>query len=290
MKRLWQRIPVMIRAIVIGYLVALVGGLGEFVIFANLKFHPEIPWMVPAAALWLWLFWRYLNGAGWPQSTRESRIRDLRAPSLSGEVWAWALVAGSLGLISVVGLGFITPRIAEIPRDAFKLSIDFASFPIWTVCSILVVISFASGIVEEVGYRGYMLSLIQRRHGWFLATMITGLIFFLDHHISHAYATYAFLPFFLAVSCVHALLVYSTGSIRPSILLHSVFDLIVIPIQYGVVGDIPVSPLRMGMDRSLAIEFAILILAGLGAIPAFRKLIAVSRSTPGPVSNKEPNS
>jgi hypothetical protein len=51
-------------------------------------------------------------------------------------------------------------------------------------------------------------------------------MFFLDHHLSHAYATFVFLPFFLATSVVHGLLVKYGGSIRPSVLLHALADLL----------------------------------------------------------------
>lgn len=276
--RLWRRVPAVVRAVVVGYLVAAIGGLGEFFIFANLKYFPELPWMVPAAAAWLWIFWRYVNGAGWPQATQGARKSDLRAPSLTGRVWGWSLLAGSLGLTSVISLGFITPRLAEIPRDAFKLPLDFNAYPPWTVVSILLVISVVSGVVEEAGFRGYMLSQIQRRHGWIAGALITGLVFFLDHHFSHAYATFAFLPFFVAVSVLHALLVYFTGSIRPSIVLHVVFDAAVIPIQYGLIGELSMSPvLKAGVDASFLAESAIMLLFAAAAVPAFRKLQTVSR-------------
>jgi membrane protease YdiL (CAAX protease family) len=244
-------------------------------IFANLKLFPRIPWMLPATAVWLWVFWRYLNGWGWPRATGEARRRDLRAPSLPGRVWLWSLVAGGLAMVSVVGIGFLTPRLAEIPRDAFKPSLDFAAHPWWMVASILLVISVVAAVSEEAAFRGCMLSPIQRRHGWIAATAVTGFMFFLAHYFSHAYATLAFLPFFLTVSAVHAGLVYRTGSIRPSIVLHAAFDFVVIPVQYGLIGKIPVSSVwKTGVDRSFLVEVALTLVFGVAAIPAFRKLAA----------------
>jgi hypothetical protein len=111
-----------------------------------------------------------------------------------------------------------------------------------------------------------------------VATAITGLMFFLDHHLSHSYATLAFLPFFMAVSAVHARLVFWTGSILPSIVLHSTLDALVIPIQYGLVGSLPSSSVReVGIDASFVAESAVLILCGLAALPAFRKLAGAAR-------------
>jgi membrane protease YdiL (CAAX protease family) len=275
--RLWGRLPVVVRAVVIGNLVTSIGGLGALFIFANLKLFPRIPWLLPATAAWLWVFWRYVNGAGWPRATREARRRDLRASPLPARVWGWSLLAGSVGMVSVLGLAFLTPRLAEIPRDAFKLPLDFSAYPWWMVVSILLAISVVSGVTEEAGYRGYMLSPIQRRHGWIAATAITGLLFFLDHHFSHAYATWAFLPFFLAVSALHARLVYLTRSILPSIVLHSVFDFLVIPVQYGLIGTVPVSSvLKTGVDSWFLVDVALILTFGVLAVPAFRKLASVA--------------
>src|ERR1700730_4031514 len=277
MTRLWNRIPVIVRAVLGGFLVDQVGQLGAVFIFANLKLFPQVPWMLAAAAAWLWAFWRYVNGAGWPRSTREARRRDLRARPLPGTVWRWSLLAGGLGMAGVVGLGFLTPRLAEIPRDAFKLSLDFSAYPPWTVVSILLVISAVAGVAEEAGYRGYMLSPIAHRHGWIAATAVTGLVFFLDHHLSHAYATFAFLPFFLAVSALHARLVYLTGSILPSIVIHAAGDFAVVPFQYGLIGTVHSSAvLKTGAEPSFLVEVASVLVFGAAAVPAFRKLAEVS--------------
>jgi membrane protease YdiL (CAAX protease family) len=277
--RLWSKLPILVRAILVGELVLMIGGLPEFLLFVNLKFFPAIPWSLATSVLWLWLFWRYLNGAGWPQVTSEQRRDDLRANPLPKRVWQWSLFAGALGMVCVIALSFLSPRIAEIPRDAFKISIDFSKYPPWTVFSILLAISLFAGIVEEAAFRGYMMSPIQRRHGWFVAILVTGTIFFLDHHFSHAYATFAFFPFFLAVSTLHGLLVYLTRSILPSIILHSVADFIVIPIQYGIIGNPPVSSvLKTGIDTSFLLCVGLFVGFGIASVPAFFRLARISPS------------
>jgi membrane protease YdiL (CAAX protease family) len=182
-------------------------------------------------------------------------------------------------MVGVVAIAFLTPRLADIPRDAFKLPLDFSVYPWWTVLSILVAISAVAGVVEEAAFRGYMLSGIERRHGWFWAIFVTGLMFFFDHHISHDYATLAFLPFFMAVSTLHGLLVYMTRSILPSVVLHGVADVIVIPIQYGVLGNVSVSSVwKEGIDGSFLTFAAMAIIFLLAATPAFIKLAAIVNS------------
>ena len=56
--RLWQRLPVILRALVLAELIADIGDLvPDLLMLGNLKLSPAIPWLLPATALWLWLFW-----------------------------------------------------------------------------------------------------------------------------------------------------------------------------------------------------------------------------------------
>src|SRR4029453_6958484 len=130
MARLWRRLPVIVRAILIGELVVSVGGLVPgLAIVANLKTSPQVPWLLVVTALWLWLFWWYLNGGGWPKSTSATRQRDLRGGPLSAGVWNWALFAASLGFFCTMGLAFALARLANVPHDAFKAAVDFSGYP-----------------------------------------------------------------------------------------------------------------------------------------------------------------
>jgi membrane protease YdiL (CAAX protease family) len=276
--RLWRRIPVILRAALIAEILNDVGNLppGGFML-ANLKLWPSVPWLLPATALWLWLFWRWTNGAGWPRSTSESRRRDLRARSLSGRVWRWSLLAGGLGLVSVMGFALLLARLANVSRDAYKLPVDFSTLPPWTVISLLLAISVSAGVVEEAAFRGYLISPIARRHGWPVAILVSGVMFFVAH-LNHAYLTLAHLPFFLAVSAVHGLLVYLTGSILPSIVLHATADFLFIPFQYGLIGNLSVEPVwRTGVDSAFLACVAMVVVFGLAAVPAFRRLATVIR-------------
>jgi membrane protease YdiL (CAAX protease family) len=173
----------------------------------------------------------------------------------------------------MIAMAFVTARLAHLPREAFAAPIDFSKYGVLTVISAIASISATAGVVEEAGFRGFLISPIQRRHGWTIAILISGIMFFLDHHLSHAYATLVFLPFFLAISAVHGLLVKYSGSIRPSVLLHALADFIVIPVTYGLVGSFSVESLSVtGIDRHFIIWVAVMVIC-LGAfVPALRVL------------------
>lgn len=122
--RLWARVPALVRAVIVGELILTIGGLPEFLVFVNLTLAPAVSWSLATTAIWRWLCWRYLNGSGWPRSTSLQRRRSLRGRPLPATTWKWSLLAGGLAMVSVDALAFLTPRLANIPRDAFKLPIE----------------------------------------------------------------------------------------------------------------------------------------------------------------------
>ncbi len=266
---LWRRLPAIIRALVVGFVILQLGGsVPGALLVANLKLSPSIPWFLPATGIWLWLFWRYVNGWGWPQSTAEIRGLNIRARPLPVRVWFWSLFAGGLGMVSTMGIIFVASHFGNLPDRAFQPPFEVSAYPPWTVASIFIAIAGTAGVVEEAAFRGHMLSMIQRRHGWVIGIAVVAVMFYAAH-LSHAYATLAFAPFFVVYSALHGLLVYLTRSILPSVILHAVADVIVVPMQFGVLA----SPAQM----TVVTHGGITLLFAAAAVPAFRRLAAVAR-------------
>lgn len=268
--RFWRRLPDTLRALVSGFAVLIVGGgVSGALMFANLAATPRIPWFLPATMLWLWLFWLYLNGAAWLASTSEARHTGLRARDLSRAQWVWAMAAGSLAVTAVMGVAFITYRHAALPEAAYQAEFDVASYPWWTIASIFVAVALTAGVVEEAAFRGYMLWGVQRRHGWVIAITLVTLVFYLAH-LSHAYATLAFAPFFVLHGFVLGFLLYLTRSIMPGVVLHTLSDVIVLPMQYGVMPSVG--------QWSFVSDGWMSLVAGAAAIPAFWRLAQVCKA------------
>ena len=265
---LWSKVPLILRAIVSGILILVVGQLPTGLIFLNLQTTPNIPWFLPVTVIWLWLFWKYLNGWGWPASTAEIRRQNLRAHKICTKVWLWSLLSGGIGLMSVAGLIFVISHHAELPSGAYEPPFDITSFPPWTIFCFFLSIALTAGVVEEAAFRGYMLSQIQKRYGWVWGIVITALVFYVVH-LSHAYATIAFLPFFFAYSFLHGYLVYLTRSILPSLVLHALVDFTILPMQYGVIANI--GEIHFVNSGLLSLLMALI------AVPLFYKLKSVTR-------------
>jgi len=175
MLTLWQRIPVILKAVLSGALVAIVGTVTwALLVKANLTWIPHIPWSLIPASFLLWIYWRYLNGSGWPRSTSELRKRNLRAHALSDNVWASAILAGIIGLVALLLFMRVMNRMIRLPQQQLTAS---DPIPAVTLIFLLLMGSVVAGVVEEAAFRGYMQGPIEKKHGPVIAILITGVFF-----------------------------------------------------------------------------------------------------------------
>jgi membrane protease YdiL (CAAX protease family) len=257
-------------AVLLGFAVLILGGsVAGALMVANLAWAPAMPLFLPVTALWLGLCWRYLRGEGWPRTTAAWRRESLAGRRLSPSVWRWALLAGGLAVTATMGLAFVTYRFAALPEAAYRSPFDVASFPPWTLVAIFAALASTAAVIEEAAFRGYMLSGLHRRFGWAWGVALVTLLFYFAH-LPHAYATWAFVPFFVAHGCVFGLLVHLTRSILPGIVLHALSDFLVLPMQYGAI------PSAGRWD--FVGQGWLSLVAGAAAIPALWKLARVTRA------------
>lgn len=215
---LWLRLPVIVRAVLAGTVVAAAGTTPWAVLSsANLKHWPAVPWAVPLTVLYLWALWQYLRGAGWPRSTAQARRKSLRANRLSAEVWGRALLAGVLGIATLIVFQRVLSRMVRLPQQPVP---DMSHIPVVTLFLILLMGSVVAGIVEEAAYRGYLQGPIERHHGPMLAILVTGLLFGLAH-FTHPEVGLSLMPYYLLVAAVYGALAWLTNSILPSMVLHA---------------------------------------------------------------------
>jgi membrane protease YdiL (CAAX protease family) len=210
------RLEVIVQAVVIGMLVVFAGTIPRNILFAaNLREYSAVPWAVPVTALYLWFFWRYLQGFGPPESTREQRRRSLRAERVSGRVWAWALAAGGLGIVALVLALRLANRFVVLPQQ--QLPPELTRVPQTTVLSLLLMAAPVAGVVEEAAFRGYMQGPIERHAGLAVAILITGTMF----AIAHLDFTLILWPYYVAVAAIYGTVTHLAKSILPAVVLHT---------------------------------------------------------------------
>jgi membrane protease YdiL (CAAX protease family) len=212
-------VSIVIRAVLIGMLITFAGSVPRSLLFlANLRIFPQFPWAVPITALYLWIFWRYLNGAGPPESSWQERKESLRANRLPARLWFWALLAGGLAIFALVLALRLANRFVALPAQTFP---DLGGASQTTIVGLLLIAAPAAGIIEESAFRGYMQGPIERRFGLLTAILITGTMFAL----AHLDFTPILWPYYVAVAAIYGTVTYVVGSIYPAIVLHTAGNL-----------------------------------------------------------------
>lgn len=217
--RLWQRLPIVIQAILLGFFVNTIG-VGAWVTILNIV---PSPWSMIAAIGMLWLFWKYFSGSWRPRSTAETRRISFRAIKLSPNVWKWSLLAALLFVVIFQSGLVVTFRIIEFPAEAFTLEYNFDEMPLWAAWVVIIIASLVAGICEETGFRGYMQVPLEKRYGPVVGITIVSIVFLLAH-LHQAWAG-PVLFHIVAVSVLLGIIAYTSGSLLPGIFAHTIVDI-----------------------------------------------------------------
>ena len=220
--RFWERIPIVARAIVVGFLVfAIVGSVAWTAIVILIP----APWSIGAMAIVLWVYLRYVSGSWWPKATTESRRARFRATKLPMRVWKWSLIAALLAAVLLESSLVVAFRIIEFPAEAWALAYDFADGPIWQVWLFILMAALVAGITEEVGFRGYMQVPLEGRYGPAIGITIVSIVFVVAH-LNQAWAGGGgILIMLFGISAVWGVLARVSGSLIPGIVSHTVADI-----------------------------------------------------------------
>jgi membrane protease YdiL (CAAX protease family) len=278
----WLRLPVAVRAVATGITVAAIGTMPwAWLVSINIRRQSALPWSVPIMAVYLCLYWGYfVRGWGWPRSTANTRRADSRANRVPAEVWGAALLAGMLGLVSVLLFQGVWGRLVTLPQQR---DIDPTQFPGVTVLLWLGMSAVVAGVVEEISFRGYTQRPIERRHGLVVAVLVTGTLFGLAH-FGHPEVGLVLLPFYIAVAAVYGAIAYFTDSTLPSMILHaggnmlSAFDLFTRGRSEWQISAAPRPTIwETGPDAAFWGNLAALLIVGTLAVWAYFALAAAAR-------------
>jgi membrane protease YdiL (CAAX protease family) len=288
---LWARLPVLVSALLSGLAVALAGTVPWAVLVsANTRHLTSVPWAVPLMAVYLWLYWHYVRGAGWPRSTSAARRANSRANRLVGRTWGAALLAGILGLVTILLFQGVLGRLVSLPREQHM---DFSRYPATTVFFSLLMSAVVAGMVEETAFRGYVQRPLERSYGPVLAILVTGTLFGFAH-FTHPEVTLVLLPYYLAVAAVYGALAYFTDSTLPSMALHiggNAFSALDFMTRGRSEWHLSVTPKPLiwqaGPDAPFWANLAAFVVVGAAAIWAYAALSRAAQATRAPVGDQE---
>ena len=276
--RFWHRVPILLRAIVLGFVIFESGVVAWAMILAPLV---PAPWSVLAMGVVLWLYWKYFSGSWWPRTTAEVRRKRFRSTKMPASVWKWGLVAAALFVV-VVQSGFvITFRLIEFPADTFTAEYNLDGIPVWSVWLLIFMSSLVAGICEETGFRGYMQVPLENRYGPATAIAI-GSIVFVVTHLHQAWALPVLFHLF-AMSVMLGVLAYASGSLIPGMIGHTVMDLFNFSFWWSdVAGTFEKQTIaETGIDAHFVVWILILVASVATFVLAARRTLTSRRQTVG---------
>jgi membrane protease YdiL (CAAX protease family) len=219
MRTFFARIPAVVWSGAMAFVLAtFAGGVWTALLMSNLATSPAVPWAVAVMALLLWVMWQYLGGSWWPRSTSQARRRYLRARVLPGRVFAWALLAGLLSIVALVGYWIVMFQLVKIPTRVLP---NFSGYPLLTVILVLVMASLVSSLAEEVGFRGYFQGILEQKVNGPVAIVIAALLISPGHSLTQGFLWPIMLWYFFS-DVMFGAMAFFTKSILPSAVVHSI--------------------------------------------------------------------
>lgn len=273
--RFWRRLPVAIRALVVGFLVAEIG-IGAWLAVAALI---PTPWSLVLMGAFLWAYWRYFSGKGWPKSTAEARRIRFRPTRMPAAIWKWGMVAAILFVV-IIQSGFVlTFRVIEFPAEAFAAGYGFRDLPLWLAWLFIIMASLVAGVCEEIGFRGYMQVPLEKRYGPLPAVVVVSLAFVILH-LNQAWAPPILLHIF-GMSVMLGVLAYASGSLIPGIIAHTLMDIPNFAYWWtDVAGTFDKRPVaETGVDAHLIVWTVVFVASVISFFWAARQALAARQQT-----------
>jgi membrane protease YdiL (CAAX protease family) len=254
----WARVPVSLRAIISGILVALVAANVWPLLLLSLG--ALLASMAEFVFLGLYIWWT--SGHGKPRSTQAARGNAFRRGALSPAQWVWGIV-GALSFAATVHAAIVLLfRFVPFPAEAFRQGYDFSFIPSLPLRWIAVVVSaISAGICEETGFRGYMQRPIEQRHGVTAAILVSS-FFFTLLHLTKSWAMVGMVPIVFGAGVLLGLLAWSSGSLIPGMIGHVVMDIGLFAYWWtGIAGNFTARPIaETGFDEPFLIACAVSVI------------------------------
>jgi membrane protease YdiL (CAAX protease family) len=265
----WMKLPVSLRAIVSGFLLAAVASNVWPLLLVNLG----VPLAAIAEAMFLGLYLWWGSGGGPPRAMQAARATMFRRGNLSSRRWFWSLSGAFCFAAAVHASIVLLFRFVSFPTAAFRQGYDISFIHSLSLKWLAVVISaISAGICEETGFRGYMQQPIEQRHGAPVAILISSLLF-VSLHLTKGWATAGMVPIVLGAGVLLGLLARSSRSLIPGMIGHVMMDIGLFAFWWtGIAGDFGELPIsQTGVDGPFFIACATF------ATSLFIVLLAISR-------------
>lgn len=221
--KFWNKLPSIIRGIIIGMLIQVIGVMPLFfLIQKNIEILPSFPWAVLAGGFLLLVFWKFFTGKKlfFSSSSSLERIDLSRTKKLQSNAIKMMLVSGFFLSITLFAFVFMGYMLAKVPLQQVELLSALKNIPLWTSIPLLFLASLATGVVEELAWRGYAQRIMEQNYAPIIAICVVAMVFTIIHFLP-----LPVWPIFFLGSLGWGFLAYYSNSLIPGIIYHTLIDL-----------------------------------------------------------------
>ncbi|MGE0043347.1 MAG: lysostaphin resistance A-like protein [Vicinamibacterales bacterium] len=185
----------------------------------NASQRPDVPWAAAAMGCWLFVMVAWLGGRGGPRGTQQFRRFHLRVWRPQPGAWSGDNLTTIVSLIgAMAGL-----YVLYVLMGSRRAPVDVSAYSLALRWSALLMGPVVAGVVEEVAFRGYMQSHLERIGPTF-AILVTSATFALLHASQGLGYLLTLAPGLFLASVVFGHLALKSGSILPGMALHVAGD------------------------------------------------------------------
>ena len=270
----WLRLATVLRAVVVGILIALVPA-NVWLVFL---FFLHMPAAALAEAIFLAGYLWWTSGGGPPRLLAAVRAESFRRSTLSGAQWRWGLAAALFFAVTVHGAIVLLFRLVPFPAAAFHAGYDFSFIPTPALRWIAVLVAAASaGICEETGFRGYLQQPLEVRFGPAAAIAVSSL-FFMLLHLNKDWSGIGMVPIVFGAGVLLGALAWASRSLVFCMIGHTAMDVGLFAYWWGqIAGTFTQRPVgETGIDVSFGVEVAIFAGALCVTLTSIRRLRGLS--------------
>ena len=282
---LWATLPVSLRAIVAGIVIALIPAS----VWPLLLLSVGVPVAASVEVVFLGLYIWWASGGGPPYRTRAARGRAFRSARLSAAQCFWGVIGALFFAATIHAAIVLLFRFVPFPAAAFRRGYDLSFIPSLPMRWLAVVVSATSAAVcEETGFRGYMQQPIEQCHGATIAILVSS-FFFTLLHLTKAWAMIGMVPIVFGAGVLLGLLAWSSGSLIPSMIGHVVMDIGLFAYWWtGIAGNFTARTItETGVDQPFLITCAVLAVTLIIVLLAVWRNEATNHSSYPPAISNE---
>lgn len=272
-KTLWGRVPVIIRAIIVGIVVGIIAANIWLILLVTLR----MPAAAAAEVAFLLVYAWWAAGGGPPARFKLQRAENFRVGAPSSAQWFWGAIAAVSFAVTIHGAIVLLFRFVPFPAAAFHEGYDLSVIGSrqmqWLVC---IVSALSAGVCEETGFRGYMQRPIEKRHGA-LTAILTSSLFFTLIHLTKDWALIGMVPIVFLAGLLLGMLARASGTLIFCILGHWIMDIGLFAFWWtqiaGTFTQRPIS--EVGIDQTFFLECSVFVAALIVVLGATSRLMAL---------------